>query len=1509
MQLNINKDEIVKNALSFVGTKYKMGAKNANTGCIDCSGLVYQAYKNNGIYLPQGSFNQFKVGSSVESGKLEKGDMLFFKYPTNDTKRKNLPVTHIGIYDGNGNIIEASSSKGKVSVRPFKETEKYFMGAKRITGKENVEFNPMKVLPSTKSTTIDTDTNKSFFGSILDDPNSGWSEPTVQSALYNKNEGMLSNEYSIQQENIDRGRDLETYNSTLGERITSIAGIIADTSVPRGAGRIFDKTAIELGFFGDKNDDYIKSSDYDYRVKKLQEYGAEPTLQNIELLGDATNIDNEDYILSAIKQKEYARDFYQEHLTRKEISVANITSDLGIQAGLLWRIGGAVSEAKVLTGGKTVGNIAGATVGFGANYALNKTIQYGDRDFSDREVGVFTAIGGIVDTLGGVLNATSKMKRIVPPEDATRLDNMESGLKEDISQSVDNIERNVDNAEILKNEDINLDRTYKEPIVETTYREPNTEDILNDISSSNTFTQLDELAKLNPETSEFINKLKDIKKIQKENGSFGSIGKEKFVNNVNKIDEDLKITLEAKNNKDILDIYTTGHSSGAISTFDDYVKYFKDISDKSSVLMKNFFNAENELNNIMKSGKYTQSQVKKATKLLTQTEKLAKEQYSKIYDKLNNKELYERLSDNVDKIVMNLEEELNNKYILGMDNLQRTNSLKSLGEELSNTFGSKIKVIEENGKIKIVGNVKLKIKDDKVSIGNNKLKIGAVLAFGGVTGAMADDGSSYSAGDIGIIALAVLSSVYFGKAGLKTIRQNGFTKSIDTFKKRAKAIVSTAENALEPNAKKENSIRQAVLNASKVKVASVFWSVEQKGSKEAYNVLKKILPSPIENLGTNAYLFKFQQHEGDMSLFNTSYSENYKLFREEAKKLNIDYSEEAFNLAHSNSIERPNTFASSPYKNFKSIENIKRDTNSIYKNRIFDDAVKAGVEGTGDVQLVDNYRPHIYKDDNLISLYNNPKTKDKLIKSFQNMIKNKTTLDLDLYNMGIKEGTIISDADSYSLIKAFLDKKINSSDFLFSKEAFDTSSKQFLDKYIKIFNITDKAKIKKLEDSILSNTITNRFKFRMKFNFDDWEDFTIKNDLGDDVKISLDDIFEQNQRKLLAQYSLDLRGQTGLKISGIDDLTFNNMIKAEPNKDVIESLQMAKNIVEGKSLIGSGNEFANSIQDAVKNLTVASVVGLSGLSVLPEFALSVKNMLKTKGGVSEWFTGLKEVLTSIKNTETIKELTPMGIGLASNNLHIFKNSDFLVENAGNGIVSNWSKNMLESVLRIGRLTSGDDFAKRTAVYFGYNSLSNIVKGEKNLLTPNQMKRFGITDDLIKMVKDNNLIIEKNGMHRLNELEFNKLSLNEKANFQQAIWHLTNSFSVYATPSSVSKFFINNPTGRLLGALLSFSLSLYNSIFIGALKYGDKSTAMDWSLYFGGAVTSVWARNKIFGKEDLEDEELIKRALMQMPFMGGVGALQGITNPIIFQKADKVDTTASKVVSDIGGLINNDRERE
>ncbi len=99
----------IKYALDQVGDAYVWGAMGPNA--FDCSGLTMMAYGQAGVGLPHSSRAQYSSGTRVAKSDLQPGDLVFYYNP----------ISHVGIYLGNGLIVHAANPGAGVKVSDLDE--------------------------------------------------------------------------------------------------------------------------------------------------------------------------------------------------------------------------------------------------------------------------------------------------------------------------------------------------------------------------------------------------------------------------------------------------------------------------------------------------------------------------------------------------------------------------------------------------------------------------------------------------------------------------------------------------------------------------------------------------------------------------------------------------------------------------------------------------------------------------------------------------------------------------------------------------------------------------------------------------------------------------------------------------------------------------------------------------------------------------------------------------------------------------------------------------------------------------------------------------------------------------------------------------------------------------------------------------------------------------------------------------------------------------------------------
>ena len=116
-------EHVIQRAGSQMGVPYSWGGGSlegpshgvddgANINGFDCSGLMRYAFAGVGVLIPRFSGDQYTAGRHIPQNEARRGDLIF--YGPNGRQ-------HVTMYLGNGQMLEASSLAGKVTISPVRK--------------------------------------------------------------------------------------------------------------------------------------------------------------------------------------------------------------------------------------------------------------------------------------------------------------------------------------------------------------------------------------------------------------------------------------------------------------------------------------------------------------------------------------------------------------------------------------------------------------------------------------------------------------------------------------------------------------------------------------------------------------------------------------------------------------------------------------------------------------------------------------------------------------------------------------------------------------------------------------------------------------------------------------------------------------------------------------------------------------------------------------------------------------------------------------------------------------------------------------------------------------------------------------------------------------------------------------------------------------------------------------------------------------------------------------------
>ena len=121
---------VLRTGDSYSGVRYVWGGDTPREG-FDCSGFTKYVLAKHGVTLPRTARDQVRAGTRVAADfrSLRPGDLMFFAEPGE-------AISHVAVYAGDGVILHAASSLGRVGYTDLNSGGEwfvaYFVAASRV---------------------------------------------------------------------------------------------------------------------------------------------------------------------------------------------------------------------------------------------------------------------------------------------------------------------------------------------------------------------------------------------------------------------------------------------------------------------------------------------------------------------------------------------------------------------------------------------------------------------------------------------------------------------------------------------------------------------------------------------------------------------------------------------------------------------------------------------------------------------------------------------------------------------------------------------------------------------------------------------------------------------------------------------------------------------------------------------------------------------------------------------------------------------------------------------------------------------------------------------------------------------------------------------------------------------------------------------------------------------------------------------------------------------------------
>lgn len=797
--------------------------------------------------------------------------------------------------------------------------------------------------------------------------------------------------------------------------------------------------------------------------------------------------------------------------------------------------------------------------------------------------------------------------------------------------------------------------------------------------------------------------------------------------------------------------------------------------------------------------------------------------------------------------------------------------------------------VSESGNIKVSGKVDLPIENGYVTVGGNKVLAATAIAALGTTGAMADGGESISAYGFGTFLLAAIA----GTAFVKTIKDNPSVVTSMLHKgKEAKAVETMAKIESDPIVKERKAWSQKAFDFFKTGYISSYFTVEKHGSDFAKDLVSKLVENPSMFDNVPADVLKNAELKTALGRIHVAEAENFKSFVLESEintsvldtvsNLGAEtHALENFRLKVSDAIDNPNG------THLKSVT----EQAKIYRKELdqaFDAMVANGVYGVDEATRLKNYFPRYIRGSNIVSITSTQEGMDGLINAISLMVKDAT-------------GKPQAQADKWADIWVKHATKVYKGSNLSSKEA-DRFMNAMTEFGIDMKGISKEDIMMAASDS---SDVMSRIKSRLPMKMSSFKPFKAMID-GVETTIHAEDIFMRNSNDVVKKYLNESYGQIALKQALGDSYTSESALRAvineEANQEVRDVLNMYVSALTGKPLYDA-NTVMNRNIDIAKNLSYGKLL-LATVSMTPELIKATASIMMHSDTFSQGVKELKNIFKDIpSNTLLSEELSYsiMGTGTSSAIKEgSFKGIDSFTninEDVG-GLVGRIGNANKSTSLWLSRLIQADDAVKRIASIHNIHRLLDLANN-KSTMSQQRMTRYGITPELLATVK-NNVKVDSNG--NILTIDWNSWKQKDKNMFRAVLHQMNQQRSIEVMIGGIPKASLNNPAGRLLSFLSSFTAQMYSTHFVGMFKSLDQEEMFNQITWMVGGMMTALAKDSISGREkEITDEELVIRTIQSSPAVAPYSLVKLFSDPISLQTG----ADAIQEVNNLGSIATKD----
>ena len=778
----------------------------------------------------------------------------------------------------------------------------------------------------------------------------------------------------------------------------------------------------------------------------------------------------------------------------------------------------------------------------------------------------------------------------------------------------------------------------------------------------------------------------------------------------------------------------------------------------------------------------------------------------------------------------------------------------------------------------------VKDKDGKFKPLTKTQKVGAALSVGTLaTGtAMADDGQGNWYSDVpNFVAAAFLLYLAGGKIASQIDAHKGLAKAFKANKD--SFIKSIGEKSLkrnDPSYRKADAVYNMYDKAME-KMGFIFQKTFNGSDAEGKELAKKLFYGITNQEESTVDFWKHRDHENDMRAFYDTYTNSLKKYKQarraEEKQGLIQYISSTnrvhieFNTEIGKAIHIP-TGRYSP-EVMEVVQTINKLTKSIYKKA--EEAKVKGFYDEGTGKFIENYLPRVIKNNVIYSA-----------------IKNS--------DGAFKEG-----GAAYEALKANFYKMYSAA----NPEKTSEEIAKTISEHMKHIEESVGSEIRGSVGDVLGDSISMG-KARLNLDLSVWEDFKYKSN-GKELTFKIEDAYEMDAEQLFTGYSAAMAGHINLakKLGGGKPFSYTSAIAiAEKQTDpsVRKAFEIGIKMLIGRSTFDTQSDFYQIMRTGA-NLTAPMFLSLSGIMQIKEVTGTILRSMRS-------FDEFKLMTTEFKNTFMNRgsddyitnlaiELTGLGHKMKTNKLKTRVIND--IENMTDDQLTSLaaqanmsSQKFRDFAMLVYGIAPLTDFGQRMNGALNINLIANIVNG-KTTISKSQMDMIGLRQSDIDKFKS---VFKFNDKGNLTKASVDEIKNNPELfdELGRIVFNLNNSQMLQPMVGTTLSMFHASGLGSIFSTLLTFasqSFATYGARNVKGVAKGDMLEVIDAVSWFAAMYVAEQLKAEVKGKQ-IDDEEAVRRALLNMPVSMPFSLLSSFADPIATQPLDKLEIAATKTSEDL-----------